>query len=47
MVVAKGMIPAVKSEVTVIGIVNNFVVISNQSLGLHLREIKRLDTGWY
>jgi hypothetical protein len=47
MVVAKERISAVQAEVTVIGVVNNFVVINNQSLGLHLREIKRLDTGRY
>jgi hypothetical protein len=46
LVVAKETIPAVKADVSMIGVVNNFVVIRNESLGLHLRETKRLDTGW-
>lgn len=35
--------PAVNAEVVVIGRVENIAIIGNQSIGMHVREIKRLD----
>jgi hypothetical protein len=46
MVLARDGIPAVNSEVTVIGVVENVAVVNNESIGLHLREMKRLDP-WF
>ena len=36
-------LPTVNSEVVVIGEVENIAIINNQSIGMHIREIKRLD----
>jgi len=36
-------LPMVDSEVVVIGEVENIAIINNQSIGLHIREIKRVD----
>jgi cytochrome c-type biogenesis protein CcmE len=47
MVVAKETIPATNKEITVIGVVENFAIVGNESLGLHLREIKRFDHVFY
>ena len=35
--------PAVDAEVVVIGRVENIAIIGNQSIGMHIRESKRLD----
>ncbi len=47
MVVAKDTVPAANSEVAVIGIVENVAIVGDQSVGLHFREIKRLDHVFY
>ena len=47
MVVAKETVPAAGSEVAVIGIVENVAIVGDQSIGLHLREVKRLDHVFY
>ncbi len=47
MVVAKDTVPAANSEIAVIGIVENIAIVGDQSVGLHLREIKRLDHVFY
>jgi hypothetical protein len=43
MVVAKETLPVANKQVIVIGAVENFMLIGNESLGLHLSEIKRID----
>jgi hypothetical protein len=36
-------IPAVDTEVVVIGRLENIAIIGSQSIGMHIREIKRVD----
>jgi len=42
MVVAKESIPTAGEKVAVVGIVENVAILGSESIGLHLREIKRL-----
>ncbi len=46
-VLANATVPAAGSEVAVIGVVENLAIVGDQSIGLHLREIKRLDHVFY
>jgi hypothetical protein len=43
-VVTNGVLPAMDNKVTVVGIVENVAIIGNQSMGLHIREEKRIKT---
>lgn len=43
MVTAKDSLPATNKQVIVIGRVANLMIIGNQSIGLHLSEIKRVE----
>lgn len=43
MVTVKETLPAANKQVIVIGVVENIMIIGNQSVGLHLSEIKRID----
>ena len=47
MVVAEGTVPAANKEIAVIGIVENFAIVESESIGMHLREIKRLDHQYF
>ena len=47
MVVANETIPPANKEIAVIGVVENFAIVGNESIGLHLREIKRFDHVFY
>lgn len=40
---ARDTVPAANSKVTVIGIVENVAIIGSESLGLHLREVNRVE----
>jgi cytochrome c-type biogenesis protein CcmE len=42
-VVTNGLLPSLNSKVTVLGVVQNVAIIGNESLGLHIRETKRVE----
>lgn len=43
-VTTQGTAPATNSRVVVVGTVENVAIIGDESIGLHLREIKRVDS---
>jgi hypothetical protein len=47
MVAAEGPVPAANKEIAVIGVVENFAIVGSKGIGLHIREIKRLDHLFY
>lgn len=42
-VVTQGSTPPAGAKVTVVGRVENVAILGNESIGLHLRELKRVD----
>jgi hypothetical protein len=42
-VLTRGTLPPAESRVVVTGVVENVAIVGNESVGLHLRETKRLD----
>jgi len=42
-VTARDSVPAANSKITVIAIVENVAIIGSESLGLHLREVNRVE----
>ena len=42
-VITRGTLPSLKSAVIVVGTVENVAIVGNESLGLHIRETKRIE----
>jgi hypothetical protein len=42
-VVTQGSTPPAGAKVTVVGRVENVAIVGNESIGLHIRELKRVD----